>query len=183
MTDTQPHPPFSLEETTSALRRTPAVVTSLIAELPPRLWSADEGPGTWTCLDVVRHLVWCEVDDWIPRVRTIRDHGATRPFRPFDREAGSREYDGWPVDRLLAEFARLRTDNLTTIERLSLRAEDLSAEGLHPELGRVTLEQLLSTWATHDFAHLAQLARILTRAHGRHVGPWRAFFSLLRGTT
>jgi hypothetical protein len=29
-------------------------------------------------------------------------------------------------------------------------------------------------------AHVAQFARILTRAFGRHVGPWTRYFSLLK---
>jgi hypothetical protein len=39
---------------------------------------------------------------------------------------------------------------------------------------------LLATWAVHDFAHIAQIARVLTRHFGAHAGPWRAHFSLLR---
>jgi hypothetical protein len=44
----------------------------------------------------------------------------------------------------------------------------------------VTLGQLLATWVTHDLAHLAQITRVLAKATGRHAGPWRANFSLLR---
>ena len=34
----------------------------------------------------------------------------------------------------------------------------------------------------HDWAHLAQITRVLTRHHGQWVGPWRTYFSLLRST-
>ncbi len=44
----------------------------------------------------------------------------------------------------------------------------------------VTLEQLLETWVTHDFAHVVQMARIATKHYGRWIGPWRAYFSLLQ---
>jgi len=44
----------------------------------------------------------------------------------------------------------------------------------------VTLEQLLACWATHDMAHVSQISRVLTRAFGRDVGPWRKYFSLLQ---
>jgi len=36
-------------------------------------------------------------------------------------------------------------------------------------------------WATHDMAHVAQIARLLTRSFGRDVGPWKKYFSLLQG--
>jgi hypothetical protein len=51
---------------------------------------------------------------------------------------------------------------------------------MHPELGAVTLRQLLACWVTHDLAHVAQISRVLVRYFGREVGPWRAYFSLLR---
>lgn len=57
----------------------------------------------------------------------------------------------------------------------------LAREGRHPEFGAVTLEQLLATWVTHDHAHLAQIARVLTRHYGAFVGPWKKYFSLLNG--
>jgi len=131
-------------------------------------------------LDILRHLVWCEVDDWIPRVRLIREHGTAQVFRPFDREEGFRRYANWQVPRLLDEFSRLRAADLLDIDQLSLGPTDLAAKGRHPEFGPVTLEQMLATWMTHDLAHLTQVARVLTKDSGRHIGPWRAYFSMLQ---
>lgn len=173
-------PPFSLDEARLVLGQTPAVLSALLAGLPPRMLAVDEGPGTWNCLDVLRHLLWCEEDNWVQRIRAIRERGGGEAFRAFDREEGFRRYADWPVQRLLAEFAALRARRLADVESLSLEPSDLAAEGRHPTFGRVTLEQLLATWVTHDFAHLTQISRVLTRDAGRHIGPWRAFFSLLR---
>jgi hypothetical protein len=180
MTSVQSGPAFSLQEGRLVLRQTPAVLTALLAGLPPRMLEVDEGPGTWSCLAVLRHLVWCEEDNWVQRVRIIRERGGEEAFRSFDREEGFRRYAGWPVERLLTEFSSLRARRLAEIEAMSLDAKDLATEGRHPTFGRVTLEQLLATWVTHDFAHLTQMSRVLTRDAGRHIGPWRAFFSLLR---
>ena len=66
---------------------------------------------------------------------------------------------------------------------LRLAESHLRLTGVHPEFGPVTLHQLLACWATHDMAHIAQLSRIFTRANGRHVGPWRKYFSLLQDKT
>jgi uncharacterized damage-inducible protein DinB len=129
---------------------------------------------------VLCHLAHGETDDWIPRVRIILEHGASRPFVPFDREAGFAKYVGWSADALLDELARLRAANLRALDALALRPEQMALPGLHPTLGPVTLGELLACWITHDMAHLAQIARALTRHHGGFVGPWRAVFSLLR---
>lgn len=173
-------PQFSLDEAQSLLRNAPATYAALLARLPPRLLEANEGPGTWSPIDVLRHVVWCEEGDWMERVRIIREHGPGRTFEPLDREGGFVRYAGWPVERLLQEFATLRARSLEEVEGLSLRSDDLAAEGSHPRFGRVTLEELLATWVTHDLAHLNQISRVLTREVGQHVGPWREFFSLLR---
>jgi DinB superfamily len=170
---------FSLSETRRSLEQTPAVLDSLLRPLPAHLLAANEGPGTWSPIQVVSHLAWGECDDWVPRAKLILAHGASTPFTPFDREHGFARYAGWSIDALLDEFARLRTSNLAEIDRMQLGATTLTNEGQHPDLGRVTLGQLLATWVTHDYAHLTQITRVLTRHYGQFVGPWRKYFSLL----
>jgi len=44
--------------------------------------------------------------------------------------------------------------------------------GFHPELGRVTLENLLATWVTHDLAHMKQMTRTLATRYRDAVGSW-----------
>lgn len=162
------------------LANTPVVVRSLLTGLPADLLHVTEGDGTWSPMQVLAHLTWGERDDWIPRVRKTLEKGDAESFTPFDREAGFALYADWPLDRLLDEFTRLRAGSLDALDGFALRPSDFSRQGRHPEFGPVTLGQLLATWITHDFAHLTQIARILARHHGKSVGPWRKYFSLLR---
>jgi DinB family protein len=162
------------------LANTPVVVRTVLTGLPADLLHVNEGDGTWSPMQVVAHLAWGERDDWIPRVRKTLEKGVTESFTPFDREAGFAVYADWRLDRLLDEFARLRAGSLEALDGFALTPSDLTRQGRHPEFGPVTLEQLLATWITHDFAHLTQIARILARHHGKSVGPWRKYFSLLR---
>jgi hypothetical protein len=62
---------------------------------------------------------------------------------------------------------------------MRLTAADGQRTAVHPELGVVTLTQLLACWSTHDLAHIAQITRSLVRQRGPDVGPWRKYFSLL----
>ncbi|HSR41999.1 MAG TPA: hypothetical protein VLL48_07505, partial [Longimicrobiales bacterium] len=55
----------------------------------------------------------------------------------------------------------------------------LDDPGLHPELGPVTLRQLLSTWVAHDLTHIAQIARVMAKQYRHEVGPWRRYLPLL----
>jgi hypothetical protein len=81
--------------------------------------------------------------------------------------------------QLLDEFARLREDNLAVLRGWKLSTRELALEGEHPELGPVTLRQLLATWVTHDLGHLAQTARVMAKQYGTEVGPWRAYLPVL----
>lgn len=177
---TTPASGYSLDDARAVLQRTPAVVHGLLAGLPERLLAANEGPGTWSPLDVLKHVLWAEVDDWIPRARMIRERGPAETFQPFDREEGFRRYGGRSAEWLLSEFDRLRQQNLDTLDAWRRDGLDLTAQGRHPELGAVTLEQLIATWVAHDLGHVVQIARVLAKDAGCHVGPWRAYLSLLR---
>ena len=176
------HATFTVEDARRVLDGTPAVLRAVLTPLPPHLLTVNEGEGTWNPMQVVAHLAWGERDDWMPRIRLTLEKGDSQPYTPFDREAGFFLYAGWPLDRLLDEFAALRQASLHVLDTLALKPADLARRGRHPELGPVTLEQLLATWVTSDCAHLTQIARVLTKYHGQFAGPWRRYFSLLRDT-
>lgn len=76
-----------LEECVSVLARTPAILDTLLRDLPETWTAATEGPGTWSPYVVIGHLIHGERADWMPRLAIILEHGPSRPFDPFDREA------------------------------------------------------------------------------------------------
>jgi hypothetical protein len=168
-----------IEEAMDVLERTPAFLKAWLEGLPRELLEADEGPDTFSPHDVVSHLVHGEEEDWVPRARIILEHGEAVPFEPFERFAFRERNAGRTTVELLARFAELRAESLRAIRELELGAADLLKTGMHPELGRVTLAELLATWAVHDQAHTAQIARVLGKHFGEHVGAWRAYINLL----
>jgi uncharacterized damage-inducible protein DinB len=170
---------FSLTSARASLLQAPRIVEGLIASAPQEALTWREGKGAWNCVEVLCHLADGEITDWIPRVQRILGEGGR--FTPFDREGGFARYAGWTADQLVGEFGQLRRANLDTLDGFELTPVHMTLRGEHPEFGPVTLEQLLACWTTHDFAHIAQISRILTRAFGEHVGPWRKYFSLLQG--
>ena len=171
--------PFSYADARASLARTPGVFRALLSGASPDDLAADEGPGTWTPRQILCHVLHGETDDWMPRVRILLESGPARAFTPFDRMAGFTIYKGWSPAALLDELDRLRTSNLAALDALPLGPLDFPKIGRHPELGLVTLEQLIACWATHDWAHVAQIGRVLTRRYGAVVGPWKAYFSAL----
>jgi hypothetical protein len=162
----------------ATLAQGPRIVEGLVAASPRQALTWREAEGCWTIVEVLCHLADGEITDWMPRVERIVSGGGR--FVPYDREGGFLRYRGWTAEALVGEFGQLRRANLEKLDALHLSAPHLRLLGEHPEFGPVTLEQLLACWAAHDMAHVAQLSRILTRSFGRHVGPWKKYFSLLQ---
>jgi hypothetical protein len=170
---------FDLDDGMAVLARTPSVLRALLEDLPRGWVEGNEGPETWSAFDIVGHLIHGERTDWISRSRILLEHGTDKPFEPFDRFAQFEVSEGKSIGELLEEFAGLRERNLETLREMNLGAEDFDKEGVHPELGKVTLRELLATWVTHDLGHLAQIARAMAKQYGDEVGPWAAHLSIL----
>jgi len=170
---------FKLNDAVMILERTPSVLNALLDGIPETWERATEGEGTWSPYDVVGHLIHGELTDWIPRARHILA-GETRPFETFDRMAQFIESEGKSLNELLMTFAELRQENVAALLEMNLTDDELDRKGLHPELGEVTLRQLLATWMVHDLDHLAQIARTMAKVYTDAVGPWEAYLSILR---
>ncbi len=175
---------FDLGEAVAVLARTPAVLRAQLEGLPRTWLEADEGAGTFNARDVLAHLCSGEVHDWLPRARVILAGDPERVFDAFDRFAFREQFADLELGALLDEFDRLRAGNLALLERLGPRGAglvpaDLERSARHPEFGRVTLAQLLSTWVVHDLGHSAQIGRVLAKRYAADVGPWSAYLPIL----
>lgn len=170
---------FDLEDTLDLLERTPAVLSALLRGSSAAWHQANEGPGTFSAYDVVGHLIHAEEADWIPRARILLEHGESRPFEPFDRFGHESRFAGWSLEQLLDRFAELRREGLAEIRALELTEQQLDLPGRHPAFGRVSLRQLLATWAAHDLNHLGQISRVMAKRYAEEVGPWRAYLGIL----
>jgi hypothetical protein len=170
---------FNLPDAIEILERTPTGFRALLAGLSEVWTTPNEGPETFSAFDNLGHLVHGERTDWIPRARLILAQETNRRFVPFDRFAHFRESKGKTLADLLDEFARLRRENLTILRGWQLSENELALGGEHPELGPVTLRQLLAAWVVHDLGHVAQTARVVAKQYRDAVGPWRAYLPVL----
>ena len=128
----------------------------------------------------VGHLIHCEETDWIPRAEVILAQGDERQFPPFDRFGQFEKYRNQSLNELLAEFTNARNTGLETIASWELTPEKLALRGVHPDLGEVTLEQLLATWVVHDLTHTRQIVTHLAKKYTNAVGPWTRHLSILK---
>lgn len=169
---------FQLAQAIEVLAQTPGVIDALLRGKSTAWLNCKKTPESFSPLDVIGHLMHGELTDWIPRLRIILDQDK-KPFDPFDRFAFRHMIAGKPLEQLLAEFAELRRQSLQSLRELSIGEPQLELRGMHPELGPVTLGNLLATWVVHDLGHIAQLVKIMSNEYCDAVGPWRAYLTIL----
>ncbi|MDH3697943.1 MAG: DinB family protein, partial [Flavobacteriaceae bacterium] len=136
---------FDYHKSFEILSRTPAILKSMLAGVSQDWYIHNEGADTWSPYDVLGHLIHGEKTDWIPRAEIILSDRADKSFIPFDRYAQMRVGQEKSLKILLKEFRELREANLIKLAALDLSETELEKTGMHPELGEVTLKELLAT--------------------------------------
>ncbi len=170
---------FNLKDALEILERTPAVLISLLSGLSDRWIYNNEGGESWNPYDIVGHMIHGEKKDWIRRAKIILEYGEEKPFEPFDRFAQFKESEGKTLNDLLEEFAKLRNENIDVLNKLNLNEIDFNKNGFHPEFGKVTLKQLLSSWAVHDLSHIRQISRVMAKQYKNEIGPWEKYLPVM----
>ncbi|MCO6175570.1 DinB family protein [Flavobacterium sp. NRK F10] len=171
---------FSLKRTIEILETTPFVIESYLLRLSKEWVENNEGKDTWSPYDVLGHLIHGEKTDWMVRINIILSESENKLFKSFDRFAQLKEEQNLPIEKIILEFKNLRKKNLAELASLHITERDLSRIGVHPELGEVSLQQLLATWAVHDLGHIAQISRVMAKQYVKEVGPWEAYLGILK---
>ncbi len=173
---------YQYEDAVAILRRTPATLTALLRGLPEAWTTSTEGPDTWSARDIVRHLLHGDEMPgwrWIDRTHTILEYGEQRQLDALDWLDTSEVDQHLSLDELLTMFEQARAKNLATLSELRITTEQLALKGLHPDLGTVTLSQVLAAWVVHDLNHIGQVVEVMAQQYRETVGPWSAFLAIL----
>ncbi|MBI1291520.1 DinB family protein [bacterium] len=170
--------PVDLKLIANQLQATPTVLRSMLSNLPEAVYARNVEEGKWNIQDVVRHLIHADRTNWSVRIAVMLESEGTPAFLPFDK--GTPEAGCASFMEEIELFADVRSEQVQRLLALTLSDEDLQRRATHPELGSVTLGQLLATWAVHDMAHLSQILRLLAKQLGDQVGPWNAYLAILR---
>ncbi|MGB5895930.1 MAG: DinB family protein [Ignavibacteriaceae bacterium] len=170
---------FNLKEATEILERTSTVLISLLSGLSDKWIYNNEGGESWNPFDIVGHMIHGEKKDWIQRAKIILEYGEEKPFEPFDRFAQFKDSEDKTLNDLLEEFAKLRKENIDVLNKLNLDENDFNKTGIHPDFGKVTLKQLLSTWVVHDLSHIRQISRVMAKQYKNGIGPWEKYLPVI----
>lgn len=170
---------FEIKQAIKILSQTPATLRAMLGNLSEG-WTGGGTEDNWDPYAVVGHLIHGDVTDWIPRARIILEHGSSVAFTPFDRFAQFENSKGKTLAELLDEFERLRAENIEALRSMDITPEKLALTGMHPELGEVDMEKLLSTWVVHDLNHIRQIVKFLADKYAENVGVWKEYLLILQ---
>lgn len=170
---------FELNKSLEILERTPLILEAYLVGLSEEWLKSNEGEGSWSPYEIVGHLIFGEMTDWLVRIKIILNSSENKLFEPFDRFAQLKENQSIPISQLLKTFSQLRSENIAELKSLNIRKDDLKLKGIHPEFGQVTLEQLIATWTVHDLGHIGQISRVMAKQYKNEVGPWINYLGVL----
>jgi uncharacterized damage-inducible protein DinB len=125
--------------------------------------------------EAVTHMVLCERESWITRVKQFFGDDEAIPGVSIDEDellAVS------TIPELLSEFESLREKCIQELIGLNLSERDLERQRTHTRLGTVKLRQLLATWVAHDLYHLGQIFKSYSAVYVNEIGPWQEFLNL-----
>lgn len=171
---------FSLEKSLEILEKTPNVISAMLQNLSEDWTDNNEGENTWTAKEVLAHLIVCEETEWLTRTKIILSEAAEKKLTPIDLQAHFKIAETNNLSILLMQFQELRNKNIAELLSFNLQESDFARTALHPELGEVNLQHIISTWATHDLSHIAQIARIMAKQYKDFVGGFSKYQRVLK---
>ena len=171
---------YKTDQAIEILSATPKTLKALLGNLSEEWTLEANNSESWSPFDVIGHFIHGEKTDWIPRAKIILEQSKNITFETFDRFAQFENSKGKSLNELLDEFEKLRNQNIETLRQMNLTDEQLKLKGMHPELGEVNLEQLLSTWVVHDLTHIRQISIELAKKYSENVGVWKEYLTILQ---
>ncbi len=159
------------------LEQSPMIFEKLLVAATPDQTQWKPAPDRWSIIEVLAHLV--EVEEMF-RTRANRMMEENDPLlEAYDEKAADAagKYSTGTAREHLRKFCHARDRSVTFLRYLPAAAGARTAR--HPELGSLTLSELMHEWAFHDLGHVRQIAELLrARAFYPHIGGFQKFYTV-----
>ncbi len=160
------------------LSSTIRVIDGLIEGMSREDLAWKPAPGRWSINEVLMHLAHVEENCFVRRSKAMLEE-VDPVLEPYNTEDFTSADWGFNGDGLvaLAQLRDLRRGILDLLETEPATTGDRT--GIHKELGRVTLAELLNEWAFHDLGHVRQITEIIrARRYYPEMGPFRPLYQV-----
>jgi hypothetical protein len=156
------------------LRASAAGVAAEVRALAPDLARRRPESGGWCATEVVGHLLEAERRGFAGRIRQLleQDQPDLASWDQVAVAAGRRDGERDP-ESLVRELLAVREEGARLLERLA--PTDLDRAGRHPQVGRLTVAEVMHEWVHHDRAHLKQILELTQALAWPHMGNARRF--------
>jgi len=153
------------------LERTPAIYELLLRDLKAESLEWKPSADRWSIQEVLDHLVRIE-RLYEQRMRVVVAEENPR-LVVFETASEARKPTKSALEHL-DEFVALRRAFVFFLH--SIPSTCGGRMGIHPELGPVTLSEMLHELANHDLGHLRQIAELYrAQAFYPHAGPFQKY--------
>lgn len=160
------------------LAATPEVLRLLMGGLSDDDAQWKPAPDRWSVAEILEHLAHVEGHYFRAGLdRMVAENGAS--IEPYDQDiyAAAGTYSNREAEESFAHWEEQREDNVDFLRELD--ASVLARTAHHPELGIVSVEDLLNEWAFHDLGHVRQIAELVrARMYYAKLGPFRAQYQV-----
>ena len=142
-------------EVANELEASGHAIVATLSGLTAEVASWHPADGEWCVNECVGHIIEAEKRGFSGRISIIL--GEDHPDLPtWDRASVSharKDCEKRP-EQLVEEISAVRRESVELIR--SLQPDQLSRSGNHPEVGRLTVNDLLHEWIHHDGNHIRQ---------------------------
>jgi hypothetical protein len=160
-----------LQPPVSLLEKTPAILETLLRDVSADVLDWKPAAERWSIAEVLAHLLMIEQLYGERAKRIVVDQNPTlvKFAAPDESELPKKT-----ARQYLEEFVALRRAHYFFWHGIPSSAS--ARTGIHPEMGPITLLQLLNELANHDLGHLRQIAELYrAKAFYPHAGPFQRY--------
>ena len=150
--------PEKRQRSIAAIRETPAALRAAVKGLSAEQIETPYREGGWTIRQVVHHVPESHMNAYIRFKLAMTEDNPT--IKPYDE-------DGWvnladipktPIDTSVALLELLHARWVALLD--TMKAADFERPLVHPEIGPITLDRLLQTYAWHGPHHVAHITQL-----------------------
>lgn len=166
---------LSVSEIASLLAAVETEISAEVMALPPRVATWHPAEGAWCVNECLGHLIEAERRGFAGRIRAMRAHGDGLALTSWDQVAVARSRNDCAADTraLVVEFRAERANSVALVR--SLHQSDLALGGEHPQVGHLTLGEVLTEWTHHDRNHFKQMLADVQEFGWRQMGNAQRF--------
>ncbi len=158
---------LDVNELADSIEAFPTVLRELLGHATRDALVAKPAPGEWCVLEVIGHLIDCELGAF--RGRTVELAEGANEVAGFDPRPGmaARDFAAESLDSLLSELDELRTESAAIVRTLTL--EQLTLTGSVRGEPGYAAGDFAHEWPYHDQAHLIQIIEAMKPNYLDHM--------------